>query len=103
MASWVSGVCIDGEPPRVSVCISVAVKPRDEVLPQGNADVPSWIATDAFCFFLVLQLQLLMLKFLNRISPFFVAANFKAFFGFRFRLRRRAIQVPFALCTVPRE
>ena len=48
---WVSGVRFDGEPPRVSVCISEAVRPRDEVLPQGNADVPSETAAGGFSFF----------------------------------------------------
>ena len=47
---WVSGVRFDGEPPRVSVCISEAVRPRDEVLPQGNADVPSETAGGGFPF-----------------------------------------------------
>ena len=47
---WVSGVRFDGEPPRVSVCISEAVRPRDEVLPQGNADVPSRTTAGGFQF-----------------------------------------------------
>ena len=55
---WVSGVRFDGEPPRVSVCISEAVRPRDEVLPQGNADVPSWTTAGGFSFLLAVQFSL---------------------------------------------
>ena len=52
---WVSGVRFDGEPPRVSVCISEAVRTRNEVLPQGNADVPSWTTAGGFSFLLDLH------------------------------------------------
>ena len=51
VVGWVSGVRFDGEPPRVSVCISEAVRPRNEVLPQGNADVPSRTTAGRYQFF----------------------------------------------------
>ena len=46
----VLGSVYDREPPRVPVCISEAVRPRDEVLPQGNADVPSRTTAGGFQF-----------------------------------------------------
>ena len=50
MVGWLSGVLFDERPPRVPVCISAAVKPRNEVSPLGNADVPSRTTAGGFQF-----------------------------------------------------
>ena len=46
------------------VCISEAVRPRDEVLPQGNADVPSRTTAGGFSFLLDLHSHFPWSKFL---------------------------------------
>ena len=89
---WVSGVRFDGGPPRVSVCISEAVRPRDEVLPQGNADVPSRTTAGGF------KLSLICIRiFQGRSSSLRIALLSSCFLGPCLRLLRRAIQVQFAL------
>ena len=75
---WVSGVRFDGEPPRVSVCISEAVRPRNEVLPQGNADVPSRTTAGGFSFLLDLHSHFprLEFQFENRAFSLHVVSGF---------------------------
>ena len=96
---WVSGVRFDGEPPRVSVCISEAVRPRDEVLPQGNADVPSRTTAGGFSFLLDLHSHFPRSEF-----QFENLAFSSRGFGLRFRLLRRAIsgtaRIPLTCVTV---
>ena len=47
---WLSGVLFDERPPRVPVYISAAVKSRNEISPQGNADVPSRTTAGGFLY-----------------------------------------------------
>ena len=74
------------------VCISVAVKPRYEVLSQGNADVPSRTTAGGFPLD---SFNLLKVKsFQNRAPIFKLVSRLVSC------LRRRAIQVQLALGTV---
>ena len=72
------------------VCISVAVKPRNEVLLQGNADVPSRTTAGGVSLDSWLKVESLQ----NRAPLFKLASRLVS------RLRRRAIQVQLALGTV---